>query len=28
LAPLSDLITGLTPPPDGACCVPGKKETG
>ncbi|QYK42493.1 MAG: winged helix-turn-helix transcriptional regulator [Paracoccaceae bacterium] len=27
LAPLSDLIKGLTPPPDGACCIPGKKET-
>jgi ArsR family transcriptional regulator len=22
LAPLADLIAGLTPPPDGACCVP------
>jgi ArsR family transcriptional regulator len=26
LAPLADLIAGLTPPPDGACCIPGKKE--
>jgi ArsR family transcriptional regulator len=24
LAPLADLIAGLTPPPDGACCNPGK----
>ena len=22
LAPLADLIAGLTPPPEGACCVP------
>jgi ArsR family transcriptional regulator len=27
LAPLADLIKGLTPPPEGACCIPGKKET-
>lgn len=27
LAPLADLIMGLTPPPDGACCVPDQKET-
>jgi ArsR family transcriptional regulator len=26
LAPLADLIAGLTPPPDGACCIPGKKD--
>ena len=26
LAPLADLIMGLTPPPEGACCIPGKKE--
>ncbi|MFN3281071.1 MAG: ArsR/SmtB family transcription factor [Tabrizicola sp.] len=26
LAPLADLIMGLAPPPDGACCIPGKKE--
>ena len=27
LAPLADLILGLTPPPEGACCIPGKKES-
>ena len=27
LAPLADLILGLTPPPDGACCIPVQKET-
>lgn len=26
LAPLADLIVGLTPPPDGAWCIPGQKE--
>ena len=26
LAPLADLIMGLTPTPEGACCIPGKKE--
>ena len=26
LTPLADLIMGLTPPPDGACCIPGKDE--
>ena len=26
LAPLADLIMGLTPLPEGACCIPGKKE--
>ncbi len=27
LAPLAELIMGLTPPPNGACCIPGQKET-
>lgn len=27
LAPLADLIMGLTPPLDAACCIPGKKVT-
>ena len=27
LAPLADLIMGLTPPPEGACCIPGKKKS-
>jgi ArsR family transcriptional regulator len=26
-APLAELIMGLTPPPDGACCIPDQKET-
>lgn len=26
LVPLADLIMGLTPSPDGACCIPAKKE--
>lgn len=26
LAPLADFILGLTPPPSGACCIPGRKE--
>lgn len=26
LAPLAELIMGLTPPPSGACCIPGHKE--
>ena len=27
LAPLAELIMGLTPPPNGACCIPDRKET-
>jgi ArsR family transcriptional regulator len=27
MAPLADLIKGLTPPPDGACCIAGRTET-
>jgi ArsR family transcriptional regulator len=27
LAPLADWIMGLTPPPEGACCIPCKKVT-
>ena len=27
LAPLAELIKGLTPPPSGACCVPTAGET-
>ena len=27
LAPLAELIMGLTTPPNGACCIPGQKET-
>lgn len=27
LAPLADLIMGLTPPVGGACCIPEQKET-
>ena len=27
LAPLAELIMGLTPPPNGACCIPDQKET-
>jgi transcriptional regulator, ArsR family len=27
LAPLAELIIGLTPPLNGACCIPGQKET-
>lgn len=27
LAPLAELIIGLTPPPNGACCIPGARET-
>jgi ArsR family transcriptional regulator len=27
LAPLAELIMGLTPPPNGACCIPSQKET-
>ncbi|QYZ72175.1 winged helix-turn-helix transcriptional regulator (plasmid) [Neotabrizicola shimadae] len=26
LAPLAELIMGLTPPPNGACCIPGARE--
>ncbi|MFN4192079.1 MAG: ArsR/SmtB family transcription factor [Tabrizicola sp.] len=26
LSPLADLITGLTPPPDRICCIPGNNE--
>jgi len=26
LAPLAEMIMGFTPPPDGACCIPGKDE--
>lgn len=26
LTPLVELILGLTPPPDGACCVPAPRE--
>lgn len=26
LVPLANLIMGLTPPSEGACCIPGKKE--
>ena len=27
LAPLAELIMGLTPPPNGACCIPGARES-
>lgn len=27
LAPLAELIMGLTPSPNGACCIPGARES-